>query len=39
MWYGVRRAGYGVREEAPVFLVVYGIPAVAAVLVWWFGER
>jgi hypothetical protein len=39
MWYGVRRAGYSVREEAPVFLVVYGIPAGTALLVWWFGER
>ena len=39
MWYGVRRAGFLVREEAPVFLVVYGVPAMGALLVWWFGTR
>ena len=32
---GVRRAGYTVMEEAPVFLVVFGVPAVVALLVRW----
>jgi hypothetical protein len=32
---GVRSAGYGVVEEFPVLLVVFAIPAVAALLAWW----
>ena len=35
MWVGVSRAGYSVAEEAPVFAVVFAIPAAVALLVWW----
>jgi hypothetical protein len=35
MWIGVSRAGYSVKEEAPIFLVVFLIPAAVALLVWW----
>jgi len=35
LWLGVSRAGYTVGEEAPIFLVVFSIPAAAALLVWW----
>jgi riboflavin transporter FmnP len=35
MWFGVKRAGYSVREELPFFFVVFLIPAVAALLVYW----
>jgi len=35
MHLGVKRAGYSVSEEAPIFLVVFGIPAAAALLAWW----
>jgi hypothetical protein len=35
LWLGVSRAGYSVAEEAPIFLVVFLIPAAAALLVWW----
>jgi hypothetical protein len=35
MWFGVKRAGYSVREELPFFFVVFLIPAVAALLVCW----
>ena len=35
MWVGVSRAGYSVKEEAPIFLVVFLIPAAVALLVWW----
>ncbi|MBS0447005.1 MAG: hypothetical protein JSR59_13765 [Proteobacteria bacterium] len=35
MWVGVRRAGYSVAEEAPIFLVVFGVPALAAALLCW----
>jgi hypothetical protein len=35
MYLGVSRAGYSVAEEAPIFLVVFLIPAGVALLVWW----
>jgi hypothetical protein len=34
MWVGVSKAGYSVKEEAPIFLVVFLIPAVVALLIW-----
>lgn len=34
-WLGVSRAGYSVAEEAPVFLVVFGVPAAVAAVLWW----
>jgi hypothetical protein len=36
MWIGVSQAGYSVADEAPIFLVVFGVPAaVAGLLMWW----
>jgi len=35
MWLGVSRAGYSVAAELPVFLVVFAIPAVVALFIWW----
>jgi hypothetical protein len=35
LWIGVAKAGYSVADEAPVFVVVFGVPAAAALLVWW----
>jgi hypothetical protein len=36
LWIGVTRAGYTVAEEAPIFLIVFALPAAAALLlVWW----
>jgi hypothetical protein len=35
MWVGVSTAGYSVREEAPVFLVVFAVPAAVALVVAW----
>jgi hypothetical protein len=35
MWIGVSRAGYTVREEAPIFALVFAVPAAVALLVWW----
>jgi hypothetical protein len=35
MWVGVVKAGYSVAEEAPIFVVVFAVPAVAAVLAAW----
>ena len=35
MYVGVKRAGYSVADEAPIFLVVFAIPAAAALFTWW----
>ena len=35
MWVGVSKAGYSVAEEAPIFLVVFAVPAVVALVVLW----
>jgi hypothetical protein len=35
MWVGVAKAGYSVTEEAPIFLVVFAVPAAVAILVAW----
>lgn len=32
-WIGVASAGYTVMEEAPIFLVVFGVPAIASLLI------
>jgi len=39
MWVGVSKAGYSVAEEAPIFLVVFAIPAAVALVVWWWFSR
>ncbi len=35
MWVGVTHAGFTVRQEAPILLVVFAVPAVVAALVAW----
>jgi hypothetical protein len=35
MYMGVRRAGYSVADEAPIFALVFAIPAAAALAAWW----
>jgi hypothetical protein len=35
MYVGVKSAGYAVSEEAPVFLIVFALPALVALVVWW----
>jgi hypothetical protein len=32
---GVKRAGYSVGEELPIFLLIFTIPAGAAAFLWW----
>jgi hypothetical protein len=39
MWVGVAKAGYSVAEEAPIFLVVFVVPAAVAILVAWSVSR
>ncbi len=35
MWFGVARAGYSFKEELPIFLLIFLLPAVAAVFIKW----
>ncbi len=35
LWVGVSSAGYTVAQEAPILLVVFGVPAAIAALIWW----
>ena len=35
MWIGVAKAGYSASEELPIFLLLFGIPAVAALVLKW----
>ena len=34
MWIAVRQAGYSASEEFPIFLAIFGVPALVAGLVW-----
>jgi hypothetical protein len=33
--FGASKAGYCVKEELPIFLVVFAMPATAGLGVWW----
>jgi hypothetical protein len=35
MWIGVARAGYSFREELPIFLLIFLVPAAAAAFIRW----
>ncbi len=35
MWIGVSKAGYSVAEELPILFLLFGIPALAAILLKW----
>jgi hypothetical protein len=35
MWVGVQHAGYSVREEFPILLLVFAVPAVVAGIAVW----
>jgi hypothetical protein len=39
MWIGVTRAGYSVRDEMPVLLVVFAVPAIVASIIAWQASR
>ena len=40
LWIGINRAGYSATQEWPIFFVVFGVPAAAALLLrWFFGSR
>jgi hypothetical protein len=35
LYIGVTHAGYTVAEEAPIFALVFALPALVAALLWW----
>lgn len=35
MWVGVAKAGYTVAEEFPILLLLFGVPAVVAMVIKW----
>ena len=35
IWVGVARAGYSVAEEMPIFLLIFAVPAAAAIALKW----
>jgi hypothetical protein len=35
MWTGVTKAGYSVGEELPIFLLIFAVPAAAAIMIKW----
>lgn len=39
LWVGVHHAGYSVRDELPVLLVIFVIPAAVAALAIWVSSR
>ena len=39
MWVGVSRAGYSIADEAPIFVVIFAVPAALAGYLWWTFSR
>jgi len=35
MWVGVNKAGYSAAEELPILLLLFGVPALAAIVLKW----
>lgn len=35
MWIGVAQAGYSIKEELPIFFLIFMLPTVAAIFVKW----
>jgi hypothetical protein len=35
LYLGVRKAGYSLADEAPIFLIVFAVPAAVALFAWW----
>ena len=35
MWFGITQAGYSLREELPIFLLIFLIPSIFALFVKW----
>jgi hypothetical protein len=39
MWVGVSKAGYSIKDESPVALLVFAVPAILAIVIWWKSSR
>ena len=35
IWVGVSKTGYSIKDEAPVALLVFAVPAIVAIVIWW----
>ena len=35
LWVGVVKAGYTLSEEAPIFVLIFGVPAIVAIFLKW----
>jgi hypothetical protein len=35
LWVGVARAGYSLNEEFPIFLLIFAVPTIVAILLKW----
>jgi hypothetical protein len=35
LWVGVNKAGYSIKDEAPVALLVFAVPAIVGIVIWW----
>ncbi|HWO27395.1 MAG TPA: hypothetical protein VNO32_01210 [Candidatus Acidoferrum sp.] len=35
LWVGVAKAGYSLNEELPIFLLIFGVPAIVAIVLKW----
>ena len=35
LWVGVAKAGYTLNEELPIFLLIFGVPAIVAIFLKW----
>jgi hypothetical protein len=35
MWVGVAKAGYSIKEELPIFLLIFSLPVAVALFVQW----
>jgi len=35
MWLGISKAGYSIKDEAPISFLVFAVPALVSILIWW----
>jgi hypothetical protein len=35
LWVGVAKAGYSLKEEFPIFLLIFSVPTIVAILLKW----
>jgi hypothetical protein len=35
LYIGVKKAGYSIKDESPIFAIIFAIPAAVALFIWW----